>query len=71
MNLVLIRQRIELEIARLSKTIDKNKPKGSWFSGWWGKPASEDDLKVGSSTDICKIVCSHSLEIRFYLSKSF
>lgn len=54
MNLVLIRQRIELEVARLSKTIERNKAKGSWFSGWWGKPASEDDRDVDSSTDILR-----------------
>lgn len=69
MNLVLIRQRIELEVARLSKSIEKNKTRGSWFSGWWGKPASEDDQDVGTSTDICKFVCC--IEMNLYLLKSF
>lgn len=51
-NLVIIRQRIELEVARLEKKSEENKKKTSWFSSWWGKAASDEDKELSTTADI-------------------
>lgn len=59
-NIVIIRQRIELEVARLGKQQEQQQKK-SWFSSWWGGTASDEDNELSQSTEICKyikIICS-------------
>ncbi len=48
--LVVIRQKIELEIDKLSKEKAVEQQKGGWFSGWWG--GKKDDAKLEDSDDL-------------------
>lgn len=55
-NLVLIRQRVDLEVEISGK---RNKPaetSGGWFSGWWGGGKKEEETK--SEDDICRFTWS-------------
>lgn len=49
-NLVIIRQKVELEVEKLSKEKEETESKG-WFSGWWGSKA---DVKATETDDIKK-----------------
>ncbi|XP_050667360.1 intermembrane lipid transfer protein Vps13 isoform X3 [Leptidea sinapis] len=42
-NLVVIRQRIELEVERLGKIEEEAKKSRGWFSGWWSGANSKDE----------------------------
>ncbi|CAG9559724.1 unnamed protein product [Danaus chrysippus] len=42
-NLVVIRQRIEMEVERLGKLEEEAKKSRGWFSGWWGGGGSKDE----------------------------
>ncbi|XP_045765599.1 vacuolar protein sorting-associated protein 13 isoform X2 [Maniola jurtina] len=47
-NLVVIRQRIEMEVERLGKLEEEAKKSRGWFSGWWsGGSAKDDELSEG------------------------
>jgi vacuolar protein sorting-associated protein 13A/C len=50
-NLVIIRQKVELEIEKTTKEKAAEEPKG-WFSGWWG--GKKEDAKDDESGDIKK-----------------
>ncbi|XP_039749833.1 vacuolar protein sorting-associated protein 13 isoform X2 [Pararge aegeria] len=43
LNLVVIRQRIEMEVERLGKLEEEAKKSRGWFSGWWSGASSKDD----------------------------
>lgn len=50
-NLMLIRNRVDLEVEKsgiLDKQVEKQ---GSWFTGWWGGTKDNGD---GGDKDICK-----------------
>lgn len=49
-NLVVIRQKVELEVEKLTKEKEVNDSKG-WFSGWWG---SKKDDSANETDDIKK-----------------
>ncbi|KAF2903862.1 hypothetical protein ILUMI_02321 [Ignelater luminosus] len=51
-NIVIIRQKIELEVARLGQ-IQAQRQSKSWFSSWWGS-AKDEDKDLEESTDILK-----------------
>ncbi|CAH0605439.1 unnamed protein product [Chrysodeixis includens] len=42
-NLVVIRQRIEMEVDRLGRMEEEAKKTRGWFSGWWSGGSSKDD----------------------------
>lgn len=50
-NLVIIRQKCELEVEKTAKEKTEAEPKG-WFSGWWG--GKKDEVKDAESDDIKK-----------------
>lgn len=50
-NLVILRQKVELEVEKTTKEKAAEEPKG-WFSGWWG--GKKDDSKADESADIKK-----------------
>lgn len=50
-NLVIIRQKVELEVEKLAKEKEETVAKG-WFGGWWG--SKKDDGKSGENDDIRK-----------------
>jgi len=50
-NLVIIRQKVELEVEKLTKEKQEEVSKG-WFGGWWG--GKKDDNKDSDSDDIKK-----------------
>ncbi|XP_028027252.1 vacuolar protein sorting-associated protein 13 isoform X3 [Bombyx mandarina] len=43
LNLVVIRQRIELEVERLGKLQQEAKKSKGWFGGWWSGSSTKDD----------------------------
>ncbi|XP_023933797.2 intermembrane lipid transfer protein Vps13 isoform X2 [Bicyclus anynana] len=48
LNLVVIRQRIQMEVERLGKLEEEAKKSRGWFSGWWsGSSAKDDELTEG------------------------
>lgn len=49
-NIIIIRQRVELEVARTGTTPEKER---SWFSGWWGGKPKEEESK--DATDAAAI----------------
>ncbi|XP_022825403.1 vacuolar protein sorting-associated protein 13 isoform X2 [Spodoptera litura] len=50
LNLVVIRQKIEMEVERLGKLEEEAKKNKGWFSGWWyGSGSKEDDLAEGTA----------------------
>lgn len=50
LNLVVIRQKIEMEVERLGKLEEEAKKNKGWFSGWWyGSSSKEDDLAEGTA----------------------
>ncbi|XP_075230691.1 vacuolar protein sorting 13C isoform X2 [Lycorma delicatula] len=51
-NIVLIRQKVEMEVEREGKKKKDTKQQKSWFSGWWSKEVSEEETP--SSGDIKK-----------------
>ncbi|KAJ8733309.1 hypothetical protein PYW08_001607 [Mythimna loreyi] len=49
-NLVVIRQKIEMEVERLGKLEEEAKKARGWFSGWWyGGSSRDDDLAEGTA----------------------
>lgn len=46
-NIILIRQKIELEVEKLGK-LEKEQPKKGWFGWWSGK---DSDTKASDNTD--------------------
>lgn len=50
--LVVIRQKIELEIDKINKEKAVEQQKGGWFSGWWG--GKKDDANIEDSDDLSK-----------------
>ncbi|KAG7307792.1 hypothetical protein JYU34_006387 [Plutella xylostella] len=52
-NLVVIRQKIEMEVERLGKLEAKARKSQGWFSGWWGGADAKDD-ELAEGTDILK-----------------
>lgn len=53
-NIVIIRQRIELEVERIHKKTEELSKNKSWFSGWFGRAATEEDADLKDSTNIMK-----------------
>lgn len=51
-NLILIRNRVDLEVEKSGKLEKSEVQKGGWFSGWWGGSKTED------STDKDKDICA-------------
>lgn len=43
LNIVVIRQKIEMEVERLGKLEEEDKKSRGWFSGWWSGSSSKDD----------------------------
>ncbi|GJQ73818.1 hypothetical protein Trydic_g18756, partial [Trypoxylus dichotomus] len=41
LNIVLVRQKVQLDLERLGKIEEKRQASKSWFSGWWSKPPDE------------------------------
>ncbi|KAJ1520910.1 hypothetical protein ONE63_003990 [Megalurothrips usitatus] len=54
-NIVLIRQRIEVQVERdqAEELLQKQQRKG-WFSSWWGGAAEADAIQPGSAADLAK-----------------
>lgn len=52
-NIILIRQRIELEVARVGTAPEKEK---SWFGGWWGGKQQEESKGVSDTAAIGKSI---------------
>ncbi|XP_075971796.1 vacuolar protein sorting 13C isoform X2 [Anticarsia gemmatalis] len=49
-NLVVIRQKIEMEVERLGKMEEEAKKSRGWFSGWWyGGGSKDDELAEGTA----------------------
>lgn len=46
-SLLLIRQRVNIEIAKLRETATEEK-KAGWFSGWWGGGKKKEDENKGT-----------------------
>lgn len=66
-NLLLIRQRVELEVekcGKLQQAQQQTQQKSSWFGGWWG---SKDDSAQNKDkdNDICKAICFGRLRQAF------
>ncbi|RZF46695.1 hypothetical protein LSTR_LSTR002558 [Laodelphax striatellus] len=56
-NIVLIRQKIEVEVERQGKLLEakkKSEKAKGWFSGWWGGGSSESVIEDQSKTDDIK-----------------
>ncbi|KAI5632190.1 vacuolar protein sorting-associated protein 13 [Phthorimaea operculella] len=53
LNLVVIRQRIEMEVERLGKLEAEARKSRGWFSGWWTSANAKDD-QLAENTDILK-----------------
>ncbi|KAH9640442.1 hypothetical protein HF086_018108 [Spodoptera exigua] len=53
LNLVVIRQKIEMEVERLGKLEEEAKKNKGWFSGWWYGSSSKED-EMGEGTAIMK-----------------
>lgn len=51
-NLLLIRNRVDLEVEKSGILKKQEEKQGSWFSGWWGSSKSAED--DGGDKDICK-----------------
>ncbi|BES95651.1 Vacuolar protein [Nesidiocoris tenuis] len=52
LNLILVRQRVELELERQQQRSEKSSPKtGGWFSGWWGASTSDKDSTSTEDND--------------------
>lgn len=51
-NLILIRNRVDLEVEKSGILQKQEAQKGSWLSGWWGGGKSNDD--ESKNKDICK-----------------
>ncbi|XP_047984362.1 LOW QUALITY PROTEIN: vacuolar protein sorting-associated protein 13-like [Leguminivora glycinivorella] len=49
LNLVVIRQRIEMEVERLGKLEEEARKSRGWFSGWWGGANNQDSLAEGTA----------------------
>ncbi|XP_063619785.1 intermembrane lipid transfer protein Vps13 [Cydia splendana] len=49
LNLVVIRQRIEMEVERLGKLEEEARKSRGWFSGWWGGGGRDDGLAEGTA----------------------
>ncbi|XP_013171259.1 PREDICTED: vacuolar protein sorting-associated protein 13A isoform X1 [Papilio xuthus] len=43
LNLVVIRQRIEMEVERLGKMEEEARKSRGWFGGWWSRGSSKDE----------------------------
>lgn len=52
-NLVVIRQRIEMEVERLGKAQEEAKKNRGWFGSWWGSSTPKDE-EHAESTNIMK-----------------
>ncbi|KAJ2952086.1 hypothetical protein O0L34_g4356 [Tuta absoluta] len=52
-NLVVIRQRIEMEVERLGKLEAEARKSRGWFGGWWSSANAKDD-QLSENTDILK-----------------
>ncbi|KAL0832908.1 hypothetical protein ABMA28_001052, partial [Loxostege sticticalis] len=48
-NLVVIRQKIEMEVDRLGKLEEEAKKTRGWFSGWWGGSSKDEELEEGTA----------------------
>lgn len=53
-NLVLIRNRVNLEVEKSGKLQKTETQKGGWFSGWWG--SSKSDESADKDKDIRKFI---------------
>lgn len=51
-NLLLIRNRVDLEVEKSGILKKQEEKQGSWFSGWWGGNKNAED--GGGDKDICK-----------------
>lgn len=52
-NIIIIRQRVELEVTRFEKLHEKEK--SSWFGGWWGGKRAEETKPLSEAAAIGKI----------------
>lgn len=57
-NLILIRQRVDLEVEKSGKRHKEEKEKGGWFGGWWSGNKKDEDSESGDK-DICKSQETH------------
>uniref|UniRef100_A0A146KJR5 Vacuolar protein sorting-associated protein 13A n=1 Tax=Lygus hesperus TaxID=30085 RepID=A0A146KJR5_LYGHE len=55
LNIILVRQRVELELEREHIQAAKATPKSGWFGGWWGQGSSSTSESDGE-TDATKLV---------------
>lgn len=46
-SLLIIRQRVNIEIAKLRETAEEEK-KAGWFSGWWGGGKKKEEDNKGT-----------------------
>ncbi|XP_049870372.1 intermembrane lipid transfer protein Vps13 isoform X3 [Pectinophora gossypiella] len=53
LNLVVIRQRIEMEVERLGRLEEEARKTRGWFSSWWSGGTSKDE-QISAETDILK-----------------
>ncbi|XP_068631392.1 intermembrane lipid transfer protein Vps13 isoform X1 [Battus philenor] len=53
LNLVVIRQRIEMEVERLGKLEEEARKSRGWFGGWWSRGSSKDE-ELAEGTAIMK-----------------
>ncbi|KRT85331.1 hypothetical protein AMK59_1583, partial [Oryctes borbonicus] len=49
LNIVLVRQKVQLELERLGKVEEKRQAERSWFSSWWSKPPDEKPTGTAES----------------------
>lgn len=52
-NLLLIRNRVDLEVEKSGILQKQEAKQGSWFSGWWGGGKADDG--ADNDKDICKL----------------
>ncbi|KAF6206535.1 hypothetical protein GE061_017769 [Apolygus lucorum] len=55
LNIILVRQRVELELEREHVQAAKTTPKSGWFGGWWGQ-SSSSATESDSENDAVKLV---------------
>lgn len=69
-NLLLIRNRVDLEVEKSGILQKQEEKQGSWFSGWWG--GNKGDNGAEDDKDICEFnPGSIEWEVRKYISFPF
>lgn len=64
LNLILIRNRVDLEVEKSGKLEKSEAQKGGWFSGWWG---SKTEDSTDKNKDICAFFYLLAINYNFYL----